>query len=129
MLKVSPGFYGLYNQSILQHGNCIFWAVAGEEEKENCLKLAKKLGEKVHVHGAVPQKKLAEILRHSHILVLPSFFEGLPLVILEGLASGCRVVATDLPGAEELLGHSSAEFITLYKDPAFTFYRSTISGR
>jgi glycosyltransferase involved in cell wall biosynthesis len=91
------------------------------EEKENCLKLAKELGEKVQVHGALPQKKLAEILRHSHILVLPSFFEGLPLVILEGLASGCRIVATDLPGAKELIGHSSAEFITLVKTPRLRF--------
>jgi len=91
------------------------------EEKENCLKLAKEFGEKVHVHGAVPQKKLAEILRNSHILVLPSFFEGLPLVILEGLASGCRIVATDLPGAREVLGHSSAEFITLIKTPRLRF--------
>jgi len=91
------------------------------EEKENCLKLAKEFGEKVHVHGAVPQKMLAEKLRHSHILVLPSFFEGLPLVILEGLASGCRIVATDLPGTKEVLGHSSTEFITLVKTPRLRF--------
>jgi len=91
------------------------------EEKKHCLKLAKELGEKVKVHGALPQKNLAEILRHSHILVLPSFFEGLPLVILEGLASGCRIVATDLPGAKEVIGHSSAEFITLVKTPRLRF--------
>lgn len=91
------------------------------DEKEHCLELAKGLGEKVEIHGAVPQSELARIMRGSHILVLPSFFEGLPLVILEGLASGCRIVATDLPGTSEVVGNSGAEFISLVKTPRLRF--------
>lgn len=91
------------------------------DEKKYCLKLARELGEKVEVYGALPQLSLARIMRRSHILVLPSFFEGLPLVILEGLASGCRIVATDLPGTNEVIGNSDAEFITLVKVPRLRF--------
>ena len=91
------------------------------EEKEHCLGLAKELGEKVRVYGALSQKGLAKIMRHSHILVLPSFYEGLPLVILEALASGCRIVATDLPGTTELLGDSDTDFITLVRTPRLRF--------
>ena len=91
------------------------------EEKEYCLMLAKELGERVCVHGALPQKSLAKIMRHSHILVLPSFYEGLPLVIFEGLASGCRIVATDLPGTKEVLGNSDTDFITLVRTPRLRF--------
>ena len=91
------------------------------DEKEYCLKLAKELGEKVEIYGALPQLRLARIMRCSHILVLPSFFEGLPLVILEGLASGCRIVATDLPGTNEVIGNSGAGFITLVKTPRLRF--------
>ena len=91
------------------------------EEKEYCLELAGKLGEKVIVHGALPQESLAEILRKSHILVLPSFFEGLPLVILEGLASGCRIVSTDLPGVKELIGKIDTDFIKLVPTPRLHF--------
>lgn len=91
------------------------------DEKQYCLKLAKALGEKVKIYGALPQLSLARIMRGSHILVLPSFFEGLPLVILEGLASGCRIVATDLPGTNEVIGNSDAEFITLVKTPRLRF--------
>ena len=87
------------------------------EDKAQCLRLAVELGRKVHVHGALPQEDLAEIFRQCHILVLPSFFEGLPLVILEGLASGCRVLATDLPGTKEIIGNSIAEFITFVPTP------------
>lgn len=91
------------------------------EEKENCLRLSENLGEKVIVHGALPQESLAEILRQSHILVLPSFFEGLPLVILEGLASGCRIVSTDLPGVKELIGNTDKDFIKLVPTPRLRF--------
>jgi glycosyltransferase involved in cell wall biosynthesis len=48
--------------------------------------------------GALPQEKLAAVLKHADVFVLPSFFEGLPLVVIESLACGCRVVMTDLPG-------------------------------
>jgi glycosyltransferase involved in cell wall biosynthesis len=89
---------------------------SGEEKKE-CLRLAEELGDRVHVHGALSQEGLAKIFRQSHILVLPSFFEGVPLVILEGLASGCRVVATALPGTKEIIGDSHAEFIALIPTP------------
>ncbi len=42
-------------------------------------------------------------MRRSTICVLPSFYEGLPLVLVEALACGCRLVATNLPGvAKEL---------------------------
>jgi len=91
------------------------------EEMEDCFRLAKDMGNKVRIHGALPQKDLAAIMRQSHILVLPSFFEGLPLVILEAIASGCRIVATDLPGTRELLGDADTDFITLVKTPRLRF--------
>ena len=87
------------------------------EEKRYCLTLAKELGERVHIHDNLPQEDLAKIMRKSHILVLPSFYEGVPLVILEGLASGCRIIATDLPGIKEFLGNPDTDFITLVKTP------------
>lgn len=90
-------------------------------EKEQCLMLAKEMGKKVIVYGALPQNSLAEIMRQSHILVLPSFYEGLPLVVLEGLASGCRIVTTDLPGTTEIIGDLDTDLITLVSTPRLRF--------
>jgi len=87
------------------------------EEKENCLQLASKLGDRVEIYGAVPQKNLAEIMKLAHVMILPSFFEGLPLVILEALASGCRIVVTELPGVEEILGDAELDSVSLVKLP------------
>ncbi len=50
--------------------------------------------------GALPQEKLAAVLQNADVFVLPSFFEGLPLVVVESLACGCRVVMSDLPGTD-----------------------------
>ena len=36
---------------------------------------------------------------------------------MEALASGCRVVATDLPGVMEVVGDVKADYITLVRTP------------
>ena len=87
------------------------------QEKAECLELAASLGSRVTIHGAVSQERLADIMRHAHLFGLPSFFEGLPLVVLEALASGCRIVATDLPGITEMLGGIDASFLDLVPTP------------
>ena len=48
--------------------------------------------------GRLPQTALADAYRVSDVFVLPSFYEGLPLVVVEALACGCKVVVTDLQG-------------------------------
>jgi glycosyltransferase involved in cell wall biosynthesis len=53
-------------------------------------------GERVVVHGHLGQAALADLMRSVGVLVLPSLYEGLPLVLVEGVASGCGAVATRL---------------------------------
>ncbi|MFZ5796979.1 MAG: glycosyltransferase family 4 protein [Desulfobulbus sp.] len=89
---------------------------SGEEEAE-CQALAGHLAGKITRHGRVSQERLAELMRESHLFVLPSFFEGLPLVLLEALASGCRVTATDLPGCREILGAGDPDLVELLPLP------------
>lgn len=89
---------------------------SGEEQAE-CSNLAAKLADRVKVHGPLPQESLAAIMRQSHLFVLPSFFEGLPLVLLEALASGCRLVSTALPGVMEVIGSFDRDYIRLVELP------------
>ncbi|MCK7512374.1 MAG: glycosyltransferase [Desulfobacterales bacterium] len=49
---------------------------------------------------AAPGRAGRAVLQAADVFVLPSFFEGLPLVVVESLACGCRVVMTDLPGVD-----------------------------
>ena len=53
--------------------------------------------------GRLPQEELAKVYNEADVFVLPSFYEGLPLTVMEALACGCRVVVTDLPGIRPFL--------------------------
>lgn len=86
-------------------------------EDEECRMLAGKLQCPVTLHGRVTQDVLADLMGRSHLFVMPSFFEGLPLVLLEALASGCRVVTTDLAGCRELLKDADKDLAELVALP------------
>ena len=75
-------------------------------EYDECIKLARQLDNRVTLHGYIDHLRLAELMKLAHVQVLPSFFEGLPLVLFEGLASGCRLISTDLPGFREVFGEA-----------------------
>ncbi|MCF8045834.1 MAG: glycosyltransferase family 4 protein [Desulfarculaceae bacterium] len=87
------------------------------EEKEECLNLAGELGNRVVVHGSLSHEKLAALMKTSHIFVLPSFFEGLPLVLMEALACGCRIVTTSLEGTREVLGGADSRLASMVDLP------------
>ncbi len=61
------------------------------------------LGNRVTLLGPVSQTKLAQLHRLSESFVLSSVFEGLPLVALETLACGTRLVTTEAGDTPKLL--------------------------
>ena len=71
-------------------------------------------------------------MRRSHVFVLPSFYEGLPLVLMEALACGCRIVATALPGVRALFDPGHDTMVRLIDLPALktidTPYEKDIAG-
>lgn len=52
--------------------------------------------------GVLGDAELVEQFQRADVFVLPSLSEGLPLVVLEALGAGCRVVVSDLPGLPDL---------------------------
>ena len=67
--------------------------------------------------GRLDQSRLAKQMNQADVFVLPSFYEGLPLVVIEALACGLQVVCTDLPGVrpwlEENIGTCPVKFVPL----------------
>ncbi|MEG0899323.1 MAG: glycosyltransferase family 4 protein [Oscillospiraceae bacterium] len=67
--------------------------------------------------GKLNQEQLANRFNQSDIFVLASFFEGLPLVIIEALACGLKVVATDLPGVKQWISDNIGVDIVSFVPP------------
>lgn len=65
------------------------------------------LGDAVSVYGRVSDETLMELYRDSSVFVLPSDWEGHPLVLLEAWASGQVVVGTRVEGIREFVEGTS----------------------
>lgn len=59
--------------------------------------------DRVTVIGPLRGDKLCAAYQSADVLVLPSYHEGMPLVVLEALASGLAVVTTPVGGIPDLL--------------------------
>lgn len=74
--------------------------------------LARSLDERqargeVRVLGYVPEDELPDLYRRAAALVFPSHYEGFGLPVLEAMASGCPVIATDRGGIPEVAGDAA----------------------
>ncbi|MEJ1158838.1 glycosyltransferase family 4 protein [Prosthecomicrobium sp. N25] len=80
-------------------------AFAGGGDVARYRTLAEKLGVagRVSFEGWVDQDAARRLLGCADVLVLPSYDEGLPLVILEALGSGAAVVCTPVGSIPEVL--------------------------
>ncbi|MBE0009382.1 MULTISPECIES: GT4 family glycosyltransferase PelF [unclassified Arthrobacter] len=70
---------------------------------EACLAKIDSLGlhDHVTVHGTV---NVRDMLHQFDLLVLPSYNEGQPIVVLEAMAAGIPTVGTDVGGMRQLIG-------------------------
>jgi glycosyltransferase involved in cell wall biosynthesis len=69
--------------------------------------LAAELGVAARVHFAGEVPEAARLFRAFDVFAAPSRKEGLPLALVEAMALGVPVVASDIAGHREVLGHPS----------------------
>lgn len=67
--------------------------------------------------GMQPPEEIQTWMSRSDCLVLPSLSEGTPNVVLEAMACGIPVVASDLPGIREVVRDGATGLLTKPKDP------------
>jgi len=79
---------------------------------------ARAVGVDDRVHFLGHRTDVRALLRHAQALVLPSLREGLPLAVLEAMAAGVPVVATDIGGTREVVQHEHTGLLVPVNDSA-----------
>ncbi|MCL4691937.1 MAG: glycosyltransferase [Candidatus Hydrogenedentes bacterium] len=70
------------------------------------------IANRVRVTGYLSQDRVREELRASDIFVMASFAEGVPVVLMEAMATGLPVIATRIAGIAELVDDGESGFLT-----------------
>lgn len=89
---------------------------AGEEAEALRARMT-RMSPAVVLHGQLAQPALADLMRSCAVCVLPSFYEGLPLVLVEARACGCQLVATRVGGVASELSPRLGDDLQLVAPP------------
>jgi len=77
----------------------------------------KNLNDKVKLVGWIPYDKLSGYLNELQLLILPSYTEGLPNIMLEAMACGTPVLATPVGGIPDIIKDEETGFIMENNSP------------
>ena len=92
---------------LVKENNRLTLSICGDGPETKRLRiLVERLGmtDYVNFHGFVPWgEKLSKIYLDSDIFILPSLSEGVPKVLLEAMASGIPIIATNVGGIPDII--------------------------
>ena len=93
--------------NIKKHGIVARFLLAGEIDQHNPESMTDDEMAQIKVQGNVEalgyRDDIPALFAASSIVVLPSYREGLPKMLIEATASGCAVVTTDAPGCRDAI--------------------------
>lgn len=72
-------------------------------EKPRFDEYLKKMGDRVNYLGYVANEEKRRVFLETDVLVLPSYTEGLPVVILEAFSAGSAVISTEVGAIPEII--------------------------
>lgn len=81
-----------------------------EDDYSRSLKTQAARDKRVVLTGVLTGRDLSEIYSNARLFVLPSYHEGLPLVLLEALSYGLPTLVSAIPAHLELIAHRDWTF-------------------
>lgn len=95
----------------------IYYLVAGIGEMDHqLLQIAEELGIKDRIKLLGYRNDISNLLMISDIFCFPSFREGLPVSVMEAMASGLPVVASNIRGNVDLIDNEKGGFLCSPED-------------
>lgn len=101
------------------HPDLVLTVVGDGKERQLLETMSEQLGlkEQVKFVGYQSQAEVREHLQQTDVFVLPSFAEGVPVVLMEAMAAGVPVVATQIAGIGELVEEGISGYLVPPGDP------------
>lgn len=99
--------------------NMRLFIVGDGEERKYLENLVRNLNIERYVTfvGKVPNEKVPEYMAASDVFVLPSLSEGFPVTVVEAMASGLPIVATNIRGLPEIIKNGENGFLVKPESP------------
>jgi glycosyltransferase involved in cell wall biosynthesis len=88
----------------------VLFCGSGEQGIRKCQQLAKELGVVDRIHFLGNRIDVERIIKSSDIGLLSTFYEGFGLSILESMAAGIPVIASNVEGVDEIVAGSGILF-------------------
>ena len=76
------------------------------------------LGPAVIWHGWLPRAALRDVYQSADCLINPSLYEGMPNVVLEAMACALPVIASNIPGNQDLVSHGKTGLLFDLENPS-----------
>jgi glycosyltransferase involved in cell wall biosynthesis len=89
-----------------------------EKERLENLSRELKIAAAIKWHGWLSRSELSDVYQSADLLVHPSLYEGMPNVVLEGMACGLPVVASKVAGHDEVVVHGETGFLFSLEKPS-----------
>ena len=78
------------------------------------------LSENVRMLGFVSNDTLPSLFRICKAFVLPSYYEGFGIALIEAQASGCPVIVSDIPSVRDIVNEKNSWLINPMKDESIS---------
>lgn len=87
----------------------LLFVFAGPGDRRSYVDTAKKLGiaSNCLFTGSIDREKIKQLMKLSEFVVVPSFLENMPYTILESMACGTPVIASNTGGIPEMIENGS----------------------
>jgi len=94
--------------SVLPTGRYRARIVGDGSQKQELQRMARSLGVDVEFLGRVSNEDLPSLYQEAGVFLTTSYSEGFGLTLLEAMAAGCAVVASDIPTHRDIIddGHN-----------------------
>jgi glycosyltransferase involved in cell wall biosynthesis len=77
--------------------------VSGDLNQLNAQVVEAGLEQFIHIQPAVAEAEKIKLFRSADIFVYPSYYEGMPMAVIEAMACGLPIVATQVGGLPDLI--------------------------